>query len=120
MYSFFYLCTVVWSVVCAMTVTSSEVFWAKIRHVFADTFLTGEVLDTELYYITIGSPETRVFILVVLARVNMSHWFNIMTSSKILSRLAKKANIFGVFVKIFLKLCWGHPPGYGVIFFKSN
>ena len=28
---------------------------------------------------TIGSPETRVFILVVLARVNMSHWFNIMT-----------------------------------------
>ena len=27
----------------------------------------------------IGSPETRVFILVVLVRVNMSHWFNIMT-----------------------------------------
>ena len=27
----------------------------------------------------IGSPETRVFILVALARVNMSHWFNIMT-----------------------------------------
>ena len=28
---------------------------------------------------TIGSPEMRVFILVALARVNMSHWFNIMT-----------------------------------------
>ena len=28
---------------------------------------------------SIGSPETRVFILVALARVNMSHWFNIMT-----------------------------------------
>ena len=27
----------------------------------------------------IGSPEMRVFILVALARVNMSHWFNIMT-----------------------------------------
>ena len=27
----------------------------------------------------IGSPETRVFILVALARVNASHWFNIMT-----------------------------------------
>ena len=26
----------------------------------------------------IGSPETRVFILVALARVNVSHWFNIM------------------------------------------
>ena len=26
-------------------------------------------------YITIGSPETRVFILVALARVNMTHWF---------------------------------------------
>ena len=25
----------------------------------------------------IGSPETRAFILVALARVNMSHWFNI-------------------------------------------
>ena len=25
----------------------------------------------------IGSPETRVFILVALARVNMTHWFNI-------------------------------------------
>ena len=29
--------------------------------------------------LAIGSPETRVFILVALARVNMSHWFNIMT-----------------------------------------
>ena len=28
---------------------------------------------------TIGSAETRVFILVALARVNVSHWFNIMT-----------------------------------------
>ena len=27
----------------------------------------------------IGGPETRVFILVALARVIASHWFNIMT-----------------------------------------
>ena len=27
----------------------------------------------------IGSPESRVFILVALARVNASNWFNIMT-----------------------------------------
>ena len=28
---------------------------------------------------SIGSPESRVFILVALARVNASNWFNIMT-----------------------------------------
>ena len=28
---------------------------------------------------SIGGPETRVFILVALARVVASHWFNIMT-----------------------------------------
>ena len=28
---------------------------------------------------SIGSPETRGFILVALARVNASNWFNIMT-----------------------------------------
>ena len=28
---------------------------------------------------SIGCPETRVFTLVALARVNMTHWFNIMT-----------------------------------------
>ena len=27
----------------------------------------------------IGGPESRVFILVALARVNASNWFNIMT-----------------------------------------
>ena len=31
---------------------------------------------------TIGSPESRVFILVALARVNASNWFNIMTVAK--------------------------------------
>ena len=31
--------------------------------------------------LTIGSPELRVFILVALARVNASNWFNIMTWS---------------------------------------
>ena len=30
-------------------------------------------------YVPIGSPETRVFILVALARVNMSRWFKPMT-----------------------------------------
>ena len=30
-------------------------------------------------YSIIGSPESRVFILVALARVNASNWFNIMT-----------------------------------------
>ena len=29
--------------------------------------------------LAIGGPETRVFILVALARVNVSYWFNIMT-----------------------------------------
>ena len=34
------------------------------------------VLKVSIY---IGSPESRVFILVALARVNASNWFNIMT-----------------------------------------
>ena len=38
-----------------------------------------EILVSGMITSTIGSPETRV-ILVALARVNVSHWFNIMTN----------------------------------------
>ena len=42
---------------------------------------------------TIGSPETRVFILVAPACVNVSHWFNIMSLLTTLKQLPAKFNI---------------------------
>ena len=41
-------------------------------------------------------------------------------SSKLFSKPGKKAKVFRVFVKIFLKLCSGHPPACVVIFLNSN
>ena len=38
----------------------------------------------------IGSPETRVFILVALARVNMSHWFMFIRASA--TRIKKRVS----------------------------
>ena len=35
---------------------------------------------------TIGSPESRVFILVALARVNASNWFNIKPIARVYTR----------------------------------
>ena len=44
-----------------------------------DTTQVIEYCWCEHTILTIGSPESRVFILVALARVSASNWFNIMT-----------------------------------------
>ena len=37
---------------------------------------------------TVGSPETRVFILVALTRVNVSHWFTRASATRIKTRVS--------------------------------